>query len=406
MTLSIQRLRQCLSIRNIGYFLVTTVILIDLIIIQSPPWYLRLLLGILLASSTIIPYIRRFTIPAMPVFGYLLSFYAVQFVPTEYRPQHIFVNILPTLERILYGANLSEIISNHQHPVLDIIAWLPYGIVHFSFPFIFAFILFVFGPPGSLDIFGIAFGWMNALAVFTQFSFPNAAPWYEMTYGSAPADYSIHGEAGGLARIDKILGLELYGSSFGHSPLVFGAFPSLHSANATFTMLFLFYLKRKLWPLCVVHVMWMWWATMYLTHHYLIDLVGGSMYAFCAFFIAKKYLPTINPNYRTRLAYLGITKISLSAFVHSIENRDRSKSTGYMKEANSNSMTHLNNDDEEALLMKQDDYEHIIAVDDGEEYPLQSRPVSLVSGISTSSSSSPGPSSPRSTSLDFVPPTK
>ena len=176
MALSIQRLGQCLSIRNIGYCLVTIVLLIDLIIIQSPPWYIRLILGILLAASTIIPYVKRFTIPAMPVFAYLLSFYAVQFVPTEYRPQHIFVNILPTLERILYGANLSEIISNHQHPVLDIIAWFPYGIVHFSLPFIFAFILFVFGPPGSLDVFGVTFGWMNLLALLTQFSFPNAAP--------------------------------------------------------------------------------------------------------------------------------------------------------------------------------------------------------------------------------------
>ena len=227
-----------------------------------------------------------------------------------------------------------------------------------------------------------------------------------MTYGSAPADYSVHGEAGGLARIDKILGLELYGPSFGHSPLVFGAFPSLHSADATFTMLFLFYLKRKLWPLCILHVMWMWWATMYLTHHYLIDLVGGSMYACCAFFIAHKYLPATNPNCRTRLAYLGITKISLSAFVRSIENRDRASDN---KEAHSNSMTHLKNEDEEALLMKQEEEcQDIVVVgeEDEEGYPLQSRPVSLVSGISTSSSSSPGPSSPRSTSLDFVPPTK
>ena len=209
-----------------------------------------------------------------------------------------------------------------------------------------------------------------------------------MSYGSAPADYSIPGEAGGLARIDKILGLELYGASFGHSPLVFGAFPSLHSAAATLTMLFLYYLKPKLWPLCIAHVMWMWWATMYLTHHYLIDLVGGSMYAFCAFFVARRHLPPLSPNCRTRLAYLGVTKFKLGTLVRSIE-RDRVN-----REA---PPVH----DEEALLMKRDD-----DVDDYEEYPLQSRPLSLVSGISTSSSSSAGPSSPRSTSLELAPPPK
>ncbi|KAI8143635.1 hypothetical protein BJV82DRAFT_644538 [Fennellomyces sp. T-0311] len=316
------RLRQWLSIRNVGYAFLAVLLTIEFVIIKSPPWPVRLVLGVLLAGSMFVPYVRRFIVPALPVFGYLISFYAVQFIGPEYRPQHIFVNILPTLERVLYGSNLSEMISSHQHPALDILAWLPYGVIHFSLPFIFAAVLFIFGPPGSLDMFGKAFGWMNIFGVGTQFLFPNASPWYEMSYGSAPADYSIHGEAGGLARIDKILGLELYGSSFGHSPLVFGAFPSLHSADATFIMLFLYYLKPKLWPLCIAHVMWMWWATMYLTHHYLIDLVGGSMYAFSAFFVARQYLPPLNPNCRTRLAYLGITKISLGAFVRSIE-RDR-----------------------------------------------------------------------------------
>lgn len=142
-----------------------------------------------------------------------------------------------------------------------------------------------------------------------------------MSYGSKPADYSVPGEAGGLARIDTILGLDLYGSSFGASPLVFGAFPSLHSGDATLEMLFVAYLFPKARPLCIAYVMWMWWSTMYLTHHYLIDLVGGSIYAISAFFIARRHLPAIRPNARTRLDYLGIRKISWSAFVRSIEYR-------------------------------------------------------------------------------------
>ncbi|KAI9491465.1 hypothetical protein BDB00DRAFT_832309 [Zychaea mexicana] len=405
-----QRLRHWLTIRNISHVFLFALTLTNGIIIQSPPWYVRLALGIVLAGSTMVPYLKHFSVPAMPVFGYLILFYAVQFIPTDWRPQHIFVNILPTLERILYGANLSELISSHQHPALDIIAWLPYGIVHYSLPFLFALILFVFGPPGCLDVFALTFGWMNVFAVLTQICFPNAAPWYEMTYGSAPADYSIHGEAGGLARIDKILGLELYGSSFGHSPLVFGAFPSLHSADATLTMLFLFYLKRKLWPLCLLHVVWMWWATMYLTHHYLIDLVGGSMFALCAFFVSRPFLPPLDPNCRTRLAYLGFTKISLGAFVRSIE-RDRPRRRRHAdKEASGR------DGDEEALLMKQEDddadmlndgYDDVVTavvVEDG--YPLQSRPVSLVSSAISTSSSSASLNSPRSTSLELVSPTK
>ncbi|KAI7901720.1 uncharacterized protein BX663DRAFT_513815 [Cokeromyces recurvatus] len=300
----------------------TAIIIFDIVYIQFPPLWCRLLLAILLLSSPFIPYIRRFTVPAMVVFTWLITFYAVQFIPNSIKPKHIFVDILPTLERIIYGANLSEIISQHTHPILDIFAWLPYGIIHFAFPFIFALALFIFGPPGTLPVFGKAFGYMNLAGVLTQLIFPTSPPWYELSYGSAPADYSIHGQPGGLARIDKILGLNLYGTTFGNSPLVFGAFPSLHSGCATIEMFFLSWLYPKARPYCVFHVLWMWFATMYLTHHYLIDLVGGSIYATLAFFCFRQYLPIIRPDCRTRLDYIDSPipiKNTFMNFVRSIE---------------------------------------------------------------------------------------
>jgi TRAP-type C4-dicarboxylate transport system permease small subunit len=148
----------------------------DYLIIRSPGWILKTLVGIALIASLFIPYIRRFTKPALPIFGWLITFYACQFIPNEYRPRHIFVNILPTLERVLYGASLSEIISKHTHPALDILAWLPYGVIHFSFPFILSFLLFLYGPPRSANVFGQAFGYMNIAGVLTQLLFPNASP--------------------------------------------------------------------------------------------------------------------------------------------------------------------------------------------------------------------------------------
>lgn len=194
-----------------------------------------------------------------------------------------------------------------------------------------------------------------------------------MTYGSAPANYSVPGEAGGLARIDKILGLSLYSSSFGASPLVFGAFPSLHSASATIEMLFVYYLQPRLWPLCIAYTMWLWWSTMYLTHHYLIDLVGGSIYAFCAYFIARYYLPSVDPKARTRLDYLGIKKFGLGALLRSIE-RHRPDN---------------NQEDEEAALLTEKEND-----EDIEKWSIVS-PVSLTSGDSSPSEPC-SPISPRS----------
>lgn len=161
---------------TLSYIVMGCLLSLDFIIIRSPSLAVRAALALLLIAATMIPYIRRFIVPAMPIITWLVTFYANQFIPSAYRPGHIFVNILPTLERILYGANLSEIISKHQHPVLDVLAWLPYGVIHFSLPFIFALALFIFGPPRSLPVFGQAFGWMNLCGVLTQLCFPNASP--------------------------------------------------------------------------------------------------------------------------------------------------------------------------------------------------------------------------------------
>lgn len=119
------------------------------------------------------------------------------------------------------------------------------------------------------------------------------------------------------------MGLDLYGTTFGTSPLVFGAFPSLHSGCATIEMLFLSYLFPRLKPLCVAYVLWMWFATMYLTHHYMIDLVGGSIYAILGYVVAQKFLPKINSDTRTRLEYLGITKSGFRSYIYSIEQDSR-----------------------------------------------------------------------------------
>lgn len=311
------------SYYDLQYLLIATIMTIDFVIIKSPTILPRLLIAFAFIATFFIPYIRRFIIPALPIFTWLLTFYACQFIPTHYRPTHIFVNLLPTLERILYGANLSEIISKHTHPVLDLLTWFPYGVLHFSFPFILSVLIFVYGPPGSLGVFGKAFGYMNLAGVLTQLLFPNASPWYEIIYGSAPADYSIPGEAGGLSRIDEILGLDLYGTTFGTSPLVFGAFPSLHSGCATIEMLFVAWLFPRMKPLALAYVMWMWFSTMYLTHHYMIDLVGGSIYAILAFVVAQKFLPRVNSDTRTRMGYLGITKSSVKSFMYSIEHDPR-----------------------------------------------------------------------------------
>jgi membrane-associated phospholipid phosphatase len=198
------------------------------------------------------------------------------------------------LENVFYGANLSNILSAHTHWILDLLAWLPYGILHFGGPFVWAALMFLFGPPGILPVYGRTFGYVNITGVVIQLIFPCSAPWYENMYGLAPANYSMEGSPAGLARIDKLFGFDMYTTNFTASPLVFGAFPSLHAGNAVLEALFMMHCFPKLKPFVIAYAMWMWWATMYLSHHYAVDLVGGAFLASIAFYIAKtNFLPRI-----------------------------------------------------------------------------------------------------------------
>ena len=199
-----------------------------------------------------------------------------RFLPTEWRAP-IWVRVLPALENIFYGANLSNILSAHTNTFLDIMGWLPYGIIHFGAPVVCSGIIFIFASPGTLPVFARSFGYMNLIGVTIQLIFPCSPPWYENLYGLVPANYSIHGSAAGLAAIDKLYGGSFYTTAFSGSPMVFGAFPSLHAGCATTEALFLAFVFPRLRPVLIGYVMWLWWATMYLQHHYAVDLVGGSL---------------------------------------------------------------------------------------------------------------------------------
>lgn len=125
--------------------------------------------------AVLLPFTSQFFVPATPIFTWLIFFYSSQFLNKAHRP-HIWVSVLPTLESILYGANISDLLTRNTNEFLDILAWIPYGVIHFVGPFVTAAIIFVFGPPGAVKFFGSAFGYMNLLGVIIQVAFPCAPP--------------------------------------------------------------------------------------------------------------------------------------------------------------------------------------------------------------------------------------
>jgi len=115
---------------------------------------------------------------------------------------------------------------------------------------------------------------MNFVSVTIQLIWPTAPPWYLELYGTKPPSYTMGGDPAGLANADIILGFKLFGRVYGNSPVVFGSFPSLHGAWPI--MITLFTPSGKVYKIIgVIYASLVWWAAMYLNHHYLTDLLGG-----------------------------------------------------------------------------------------------------------------------------------
>jgi hypothetical protein len=135
----------------------------------------KLFLIISYTLSLLLPTLSQFFLPATPILSWLLFFYSSQFIPSSYRP-HIWVSVLPTLESILYGANISDILTRYTSPFLDVMAWIPYGVVHFGAPFAVAGALWVGSKPAAVRFWGSAFGYMNLIGVGIQILIPCAPP--------------------------------------------------------------------------------------------------------------------------------------------------------------------------------------------------------------------------------------
>ncbi|KAK0539941.1 Phosphatidylinositol:ceramide phosphoinositol transferase (IPC synthase) [Tilletia horrida] len=280
---------------KIKYAILLSFALFSLWIMRVPGFPLKLAIPLLYAGLLLMPITSQFFLPAAPILCWLLFFYSSKFIPATARP-HIWVSLLPTLETIWYGANISDILTQFGHPILDILAWFPYGVIHFVGPFVVAACLFVFGPPGAVKFFGSAFGFLNLIGVFIQVLLPCAPPWYELREGLTPANYSMKGSPAGLARIDALFHGHGYTLTFSNAPVPFGAFPSLHAGCATMEALFCSYFfpialnmfrgrlrvdsRLLYWAYCF----WLYWCTMYLMHHYLIDLVAGACLATLSFY--------------------------------------------------------------------------------------------------------------------------
>jgi membrane-associated phospholipid phosphatase len=166
----------------------------------------------------------------------------------------------------------------HTSPWLDVVCSVPYAL------FIYAVLLFgtylYFKSYDSLRALGWAFLLVNIAGFITYQAYPAAPPWYYHAHGCALDLAALPSEGPALARVDAMLGFRYFAAMYGRAATPFGAVPSLHVA---YPMMMAFAGWRghgKLGRgLLVGWYLWMCFAAVYLDHHWLIDIVVGSLYA-------------------------------------------------------------------------------------------------------------------------------
>lgn len=207
-----------------------------------------------------------------------LFFLGVALIPSALRPP-ISVHLLPRIDALI-GYSYTWFTPVESFPVLDLLAAVPYTI-HTLLPFMYVGISLLYTPNPRLHTFLYTFGCMNLAAVVTHLLFPTAPPWYFAKYGTAPANYSMKGDPAILARVDATLNSQFFTKMYRDGgKVVFGTWPSLHAAWPYLMAVFRPRpASRPVRFAIYFYVVWVWWAAIYLQHHYLADVLGGALYA-------------------------------------------------------------------------------------------------------------------------------
>ncbi len=168
-------------------------------------------------------------------------------------------------------------LQTRPHAVLDLVCGAAYLL----------FIPVFFGVAGwwrfkakfrDADLVMWAMLWLNLAGYAAYLIYPAAPPWYVDRYGLGPAVLSAVPEAAGAARFDALLGVDWFAGYYGRNANVFGAIPSLH-VGQTFLAVLYAWQFRSLRGFTTGFWGVVFFASVYLNHHYVVDGLVGMGFA-------------------------------------------------------------------------------------------------------------------------------
>ena len=224
---------------------------------------------------------------------WILFDYMKAFPNYAYNQVHILE--LYNTEKLLFGIRENGIIISpnefwltRNNTYLDIMSGIFY-LCWIPVPLAFATWLF-FNDKVIFLQFSISFVFVNMMGFIIYYIYPAAPPWYLENYGNVfIAD--TKGNTAGLHRFDDFFKVGIFNSLYSKSSNVFAAMPSLHSS---YPVVVLYYgiKKRVGWVnlLFIIVMLGIWFAAVYTSHHYLIDVLAGIACAIITLFIFQKWM--------------------------------------------------------------------------------------------------------------------
>ncbi|MEM1537044.1 MAG: phosphatase PAP2 family protein [Candidatus Bathyarchaeia archaeon] len=190
-------------------------------------------------------------------------------------PKYIHVHEPIAADLWMFKTLPTFVLQQYRMPILDCMGTVFYS-VHLIAPTVFAFALWRYRPE-YYQRYALAFAFCTYSALLTFLVYPVAPPWYGVNATRV------------LFQVDRRLGVPVFQTIYdyiGVNP--FAAFPSLHSAYPWLIALFAFKAwKRRALPIFVFPAV-IWFSAVYLGEHYVIDVIGGIVYATVAVIIACK----------------------------------------------------------------------------------------------------------------------
>lgn len=202
----------------------------------------------------------------------------------NYRYNTVHIESLYRAERYLFGIRQGGLLITpneywlqHKSVLLDAMSgffylcWVPV-------PLLFAGYLFYKNREQFLQ-FSLCFFLVNMLGFVVYYIYPAAPPWYVQHYGFVFNAYTP-GNTAGLQRFDDLFHVHIFQGLYAKSSNVFAAMPSLH---ASYLAIVVYYsAKNRMYVIASVATVIMlgiWFAAVYSSHHYVLDVLAGILCA-------------------------------------------------------------------------------------------------------------------------------